>query len=205
MKTIGITGGIGSGKSMVCKVFSTLGYRIYDADVQAKQLIHDSLKLRTQIIAVFGEEAYLSGVYNRPFIASKVFQHPELLQALNEIVHPATRQNFLEWIAETPESYPRKAVIKEAAILFESGAYKDVDFVISVYAPKSTRIQRVIQRDNIPVEAVLKRMNNQWTERKKIQKADAIIYNDGHHALIPQVLELHAKIENRNGTFFSHH
>ncbi len=196
-KIIGITGGIGSGKSMVCKIFSILGYKIYDADSRAKVLISSHPEIIQNISTLFGENAYENGEYNRKFIAAKVFQQPELLQSLNHIVHPHTRTDFQEWIAATPAEYSKNALIKEAAILFESGAWKETDFIISVYAPENTRIQRVMQRDGVSEEEVKKRIRNQWEESKKIRMADFIIYNDEIHLLIPQILEA-AKVISEN-------
>ncbi len=187
-KTIGITGGIGSGKSTVCKIFAVLGYRIYEADQRAKVLILENPEIRAGITQIFGEEAYQEGVYNRALVGKRVFQQPELLSALNAVVHPVTRLDFLKWVEQTPSGYPLNAVIKEAAILFESGAYVDTDFIISVYAPKNIRLNRVAKRDGFSEAEVWKRMNNQWAENAKIQLSDFVIFNDGVHPLIPQVM-----------------
>lgn len=196
IKTVGITGGIGSGKSMVCKIFKIWGFRIYEADQRAKELIQHNPEIRAGIIRIFGEEAYQDGIYNRTLVGKMVFQQPGLLSALNAIVHPVTRQDFTDWVAQCPPDYPLNAVIKEAAILFESGAWEDTDFIISVYAPKNIRIQRVVKRDGFSEEDVRKRMNNQWAENRKMQLSDLVIYNDGIHPLIPQVTEAVKIIRN---------
>lgn len=195
IKTIGITGGIGSGKSTICKIFQALGYPIYDADTKAKALLIENESVKSQIIATFGKESYLAdGTYNRQYIGEIVFNDKEKLRQLNSIVHPATKADFEDWVNINQVNYSKKFLIKEAAILFESGAYKQTDLIISVYAPKEVRIKRVIERDKTNRELVLQRIANQWTESKKIHLANFSIFNDGIHALIPQVMEIERQI-----------
>lgn len=188
MKIIGITGGIGSGKSTVCAIFAQYGIAIYDADKQAKLVIEKNENLISNIKKTFGENAYLpDGSYNRKYIAEIVFNQPEKLAILNNLVHPVVKQDFINWLDDKKENYQHSFILREAAILYEAGADKGTDSVIAVYAPKKIRIQRVMQRDKITLEEVLSRMERQWTDAKKIQKADYVIYNDGKHLLPEQV------------------
>lgn len=191
MKIIGITGGIGSGKSTVCNIFKALGYRIYDADAQAKTILVENEAVKSQIIAAFGKESYLSdGTYNRGYIGGLVFKDKAKLAQLNAIVHPATKADFEDWIKMNQVDYNKKNLIKEAAILFESGAYQQTDLIISVYAPKDVRIKRVMTRDNSDRAFVLQKIASQWSDSKKIHLANFTIFNDGVHALIPQIQEI---------------
>lgn len=188
MKIIGITGGIGSGKSTVCRLFAEQGIAIYDADSRAKWVIENNESLVLGIKKIFGENAYLpKGIYNRQYISAIVFKQPEKLAQLNSIVHPAVKQDFIDWLATKKENYAHSFVLKEAAILYEAGTDKNTDAVIAVYAPKKIRIERVRQRDNLGVDEILARMQRQWADAKKMQKADFVIYNDGKHGLMPQV------------------
>jgi len=188
MKIIGITGGIGSGKSTVCRIFSDLGYAIYSADEAAKRVMIENQSLIAAMKKTFGEQVYLpDGNLNREYLREMAFGNPEMLQKLNNIVHPATRQDFIEWRDRIAQNYAKPFVLKEAAILYESGAYKDMDFVISIYAPKNIRIKRVMNRDNITENAVLQRMNNQWADARKMQLADYVIYNEGQMDILQQV------------------
>lgn len=188
MKRIGITGGIGSGKSYVCRLLAEQGYRIYEADARAKALMVTDPELMTGIRALFGPEAYLpDGALNRALIGQQVFGDPARLQALNALVHPATARDFQAWVAGTPADYPYSLLFKEAAILYESGADRDADGVITVYAPVALRLSRAMARDGVEAAAVRDRMARQWPERARLARADFVIYNDGTHALEPQV------------------
>lgn len=185
---IGITGGIGSGKSRVASIFESLGYKIYLADDRAKVLMHSDPEVVASVTKVFGADAYYpDGQLNRAYLGGIVFNDPQKLQELNRIVHPATGRDFQHWVSEIPDSYNKRLVFKEAAILFESGAYLAADGVITVYAPKSIRIERVMSRDNTDEASVLARMDKQWPENEKIQRADFVIVNDGKNLLAPQV------------------
>ncbi len=187
---IGITGGIGSGKSRVCSVFAALGYAIYDADTRARALMHENQLIIDGVKALFGEEAYLpDGALNRAEIGKIVFDDPEKLARLNALVHPQTRRDFQVWFQSGQGGYQKGFVLKEAAILYESGAWKEVDGVIAVYAPKSVRIDRVAQRDGMTAAEVQKRMDRQWPDLEKLRRADFVIYNDGRHGLAAQVRE----------------
>ncbi|MCB9187017.1 MAG: dephospho-CoA kinase [Flavobacteriales bacterium] len=193
MRVIGITGGIGSGKTTTCKIFEQLGVPVYYADVRAKELMTQE-PLRSKIIQAFGENAYLNGQLNRTYLAKEVFNSKEKLSVLNGIVHPAVGDDFDEWLERQKAA---DYVLKEAAILFESGAYHAVDFTVLVIAPEDVRIDRVVKRDGISREDVMKRMKNQWTQERKAKLADHIVNNDGSKMLIPQVLELHKKFSKK--------
>lgn len=190
MKVVGITGGIGSGKTTVCRIFEQLGVPVYYADDRAKMLMNTSSTIRAGIIAEFGHEAYTDQGLNRAYLAGLVFGTPERLAKLNALVHPAVADDFDEWVEHHVD---KPYVMKEAAILFESGAYQGVDITVLVIAPEDVRIERVVARDGVKPEDVRKRMANQWTQERKAKLADHIINNDGFHLLIPQVLELHGK------------
>jgi dephospho-CoA kinase len=190
MIKVGITGGIGSGKSTVAKVFEVLGIPVYYADDAAKQLMNDNDALKQQVQKEFGNEAYTNGKLNRKYIADIVFANPEKLELLNSLVHPATLQDAEEWMNKQTTPY----TIKEAALIFESGAQAQLDYVIGVYAPTPLRIQRTMQRDNISREEVIARINKQIDEPIKMKLCDFVIINDEQLMVIPQVLALHQKI-----------
>jgi dephospho-CoA kinase len=189
---IGITGGIGSGKTTVCRIFEQLGIQVYYADDRAKALMVESPEVRAAIIALLGEEAYFpDGSLNRPYISSIVFNTPEKLTGLNAIVHPAVFNDGEAWLKEHADA---PYTLKEAALLFESGSHKALDKIIMVFAPKDLRIQRVMKRDKSPREAVEARISQQMPEEEKLRLSDYVIYNDGHHSLISQVWQLHQKL-----------
>ena len=192
MKVIGLTGGIGSGKSTVARKFNELGVPVYIADDRAKSLMVKNPKIIKGIVKIFGDEAYLDGQLNRAFIASQVFSDKNLLQKLNNLVHPAVEKDFQSWILETKSS--AGYVIKEAAILFENGGYKKCDSTILVTAPKEERIQRVIERDHTNRQAVLDRINNQWSDSKKVVLADFIIRNMDFKKTSLIINKIHNKI-----------
>lgn len=191
-KRVGITGGIGAGKSIVCRIIHTLGYPVFYSDVEAKEILNTNADVIQSIIAVFGEEAYMDGQLNRSFIAKIVFNNQELLTKINSIVHPAVGAAFVNWA----ENQSAELVFNEAAILFETGGYKRNHANILVTADAETRIERVMKRDNLSREAVLNRMDKQWPDDKKEKLADYVVYNDNQHMLIPQVIELIAKLKN---------
>ena len=186
-KLIGVTGGIGSGKSIVCKIFSSLGHPVYDADSMAKWLMNHDQKLKDQIIENFGSHAYRAdGLLDNVYLAQHVFKDTDKLAKLNSLVHPAVHQDTKEW-AEKHNDYP--LLIKEAALLFETGSYKSLDQTILVAADEETRISRILERDphrdRYQVEAIIAR---QMSESQKMGFADYIIYNDESHSLLDQVL-----------------
>ena len=190
MLKIGLTGGIGSGKSTVAKVFEVLGMPVYYADDAAKKLMNEEGPLKQQIQKIFGATAYRNGQLDRKYVADIVFKKPDKLQLLNALVHPATINDAQKWMQRQRTSY----AIKEAALIFESGAQQQLDYVIGVYAPTPLRIQRTMQRDGITEEEVIARINKQMDENSKMQLCDFVIVNDEEQLLIPQVVEVHKKI-----------
>ncbi len=189
MLKIGLTGGIGSGKSTVAKIFQTLGVPVYDADTVAKKLMNESPILHKKLTEVFGEETYTNGVLNKTYLSSKVFGNEEELKKLNKIVHPIVIQAGEDWMNAQTTAY----AIKEAAIFFESGSAGGLDYMIGVYAPKALRIQRSMQRDGSSREQVLTRMEQQLDEELKMKLCDFVIINDEQQMVLPQVLALHEK------------
>jgi dephospho-CoA kinase len=188
MLKIGITGGIGSGKTTVCRVFEVLSVPVFNADEVAKMIMNTDTDLVGRIIAQFGKEAYFTnGELNRKYLSEIVFNDAKALQALNELVHPAVIQAFNDWALEQNSPY----CLHEAAILFESGAYKSCDHSILVFAPEDLRIQRVKKRDGQSEAEIRARMDKQMSEDEKEKLADFIIINDEHTAVIPQVLKFH--------------
>lgn len=189
MLKIGVTGGIGSGKSTVCNIFEQMGIPIFNADIQARNLMNTNTKLIKALKATFGNDIYDSeGQLIRPKLAQIVFGDKAKVEKLNSLVHPAVKDEFKLW-AKRQTNCPY--VIKEAALMFESESYKDLDYVITVSSPKQERLRRVVERDGIKRTDVLKRMNNQLSERERIARADFVIKNDGKHPVIPQVMQLH--------------
>ena len=186
---IGLTGGIGSGKSTVAKIFETLGIPVFDADTAAKNIMNEDEGLKQKITEAFGSKAYEDGKLNRKFIASIVFNDALKLEQLNAFVHPATIASAHEWASKQTAPY----TVKEAALFFESGSAAGIDYIIGVYAPQHLRIQRVTQRDNVSREEVLSRLNKQIDEEMKMKLCDFVITNDEQHLLIPQVIALHEK------------
>ncbi|MBL0056995.1 MAG: dephospho-CoA kinase [Chitinophagaceae bacterium] len=190
MLRIGLTGGIGSGKSTVARVFELLGIPVYYADDRAKRLMNEDEELKKEIRSLFGEAAYTDGNLNRKWLASVVFNDSEKLSRLNQVVHPATIRDAGNWMKMQTSPY----VIKEAALLFESGAQKDLDQVIGVFAPTPLRIQRVMKRDHVTREEVMARMNRQIEEDIKMRLCDHIITNNEQEMVIPQVISLHQQL-----------
>jgi dephospho-CoA kinase len=184
---IGVTGGIGSGKSLICGLFHKLGAPIYQADDRAKWLMHNNQKIKRAVIRLFGEEAYLNNELNRPHISAIAFSNIDLLQQLNKVVHPQVSKDFFTWSAAQQFPY----IIKEAALLFESGTYMELDAIVTINAPKSERIRRTVLRDKSTKDAVIKRINSQMPDEIKIANADFCIDNDGLTPLLPQVMHLH--------------
>lgn len=187
MLKVGLTGGIGSGKSLVADMFKLLGVPVLHADDIARYLMEEDAPLKSAIGQLFGNEVYQNGRLNRPFLASVVFADKAKLEQLNALVHPVTIAYGREWAARQTTPY----AIKEAAIFFESGSYRDMDLMIGVYAPAGLRLQRAMQRDHAAPEDIRKRMNKQMNEEEKMERCDHVIYNDGSKSVIAQVLELH--------------
>ena len=194
MLRIGLTGGIGSGKTAVAGIFNILGIPVFNADVEAKMLMETDEKLKLSIREAFGDGSYIEGRIDRAYIANIVFNDPARLHALNALVHPAAISAAQHWMNTQTSSY----VIKEAAIMFESGSATNLDYVIGVYAPVSVRVKRVMERDNITREKVLSRMSHQIDENIKMKLCDFVVVNDEQQLLIPQVLQLHEKFLSAN-------
>ncbi|PSK91946.1 dephospho-CoA kinase [Taibaiella chishuiensis] len=187
MLKVGITGGIGSGKSLVARMFEVLGIPVLHADDTAKYLMQHDTDLMASISRMFGNEVYQNGRLNRPFLASVVFSDKEKLAGLNSLVHPAVLRYGKEWAARQSSPY----TLKEAAIFFESGSYKEMDKMIGVYAPYELRLQRAMQRDQASGDTIKQRMAQQMDEEEKMKRCDYIIRNDGSMSVINQVLDLH--------------
>lgn len=186
---IGLTGGIGSGKSTVAGIFSVLGIPVFDADSASKKIMETDSGLRSAIIEAFGEAAYLHGHLNRKYLASLVFQDNHQLERLNALVHPYAIAAAETWAQQQNSPY----VVKEAALFFEAGSTAGMDYIVGVYAPKPIRINRTMHRDGISREAVLLRMQKQIQEEIKMRLCDFVITNDDQQLVIPQVLKLHAR------------
>ena len=187
---VGITGGMGSGKSTVAAVFSTLGIPVYQADDAAKRLMNEDESLKALLIKHFGEATYSNGVLDRAHLAHAVFHDKEKLELLNSIVHPATIADGEKWMQQQTTPY----AIKEAAIIFESGSQRYLDYVIGVSAPVTLRIFRSMKRDNHSKEEVNARLNRQMDDNIKMKLCDSVIINDEQQAVLPQVMKLHEQL-----------
>lgn len=192
MLKVGITGGIGSGKSTVCGILESLGIPVYYADARSK-LLYYKPAIRERVEALLGPESYREdGEPDKAFIAEKVFSDRTLLKGLEHILHPAVQVDFEEWVKSVPSDVPY--VCKEAALLFESGSYKNLDTIVVVTAPMELRKHRVIRRDDHTESEFMARLEKQWTDEQRLALANHVIYNDEQQLLIPQVLELHGKL-----------
>lgn len=192
MKKIGLTGGIGAGKSIVAKVLATMGFPVFFSDTAAKELLSHNESVKKQVVKLFGSSAYIEGHLNKTYLADKIFSDQHLKKELNKIVHPAVRNYFSDWAIK--QNSP--LVFNEAAILFETGSYKNFDYNILVSAPKSIRIERVKKRDNSSDKEVEARMKNQWNDEKKRELADFEIVNDDSQLLIPQIEKIIKAIQS---------
>ena len=189
MVKVGLTGGIGSGKTTVAKIFEVLGIPVYYADEAARRLMNEDVELKQQIIDHFGHESYGDGTLNRSYIAQQVFNNKEKLELLNSLVHPVTISDSEKWMQQQSTPY----AIKEAALIFESGMQEWLDYLIGVYAPQPLRILRAMKRDAISREEVVNRIKNQLDEDIKMGLCDFVIHNDEQQPVIEQVLQLHQK------------
>lgn len=191
MIKVGVTGGIGSGKTTVCRIFGSLGVPVYYADARAKQLVLEDQSLRDGYRQLFGSDVYTDeGLLNRKLIADRIFNNPKLLEKVNSLVHPAVRKDFDIWCNE--QSAP--VVIQEAAILIEGGGYQLMDRVILVTAPEELRIERVMSRDDTTRKMVEQRMKNQWSTEQLRQFCDFEIFADNQRLVTPQVLQIHKEL-----------
>ena len=189
---VGITGGIGSGKSTVCRFFQLLGIPVYSADDRAKWLMAYDQELKAKISSTFGNESYLSdGSVNRAFLAEKVFSDPEQVKKINSLVHPAVGKDFKSWAEKQTAPY----LLKEAALLFETGAAEELDYVINVSSPLKIRVARVLTRDPHRSEAQINHIiNQQMPDEEKSERSDFVIKNTENKLIIPQILEIHKKL-----------
>jgi dephospho-CoA kinase len=187
MLKVGITGGIGSGKSTVAAIFEILGMPVFYADSAAKQMMNTDPNIIQGIEYLFGESSYINGMYNRDYVASVVFKDADKLKALNELVHPITIAAAENWMQKQTTPY----CLKEAALIFESHAEKKLDLIIGVYASPEVRIKRIVQRDQLNEEQVISRMSKQMNEDDKMRLCDYVIINDESQLLIPQVIAIH--------------
>ena len=192
---VGLTGGIGSGKSTIAAIFETLGIPVSYADLEAKRLMNEDAGLREAIIQNFGDGAYTDGKLNRKYLAERVFTDSEKLTLLNSLVHPVTIRDGERWMQDLGDRFPY--AIREAALIFETRTVGHLDFVIGVSAPEEMRIHRTMQRDRLTREEVLGRMRNQIDEDIKMHLCDAVIVNDERSAVIPQVLNIHKQLLQR--------
>lgn len=192
MITVGLTGGIGSGKTTVGKLFKDLGISIYIADIEAKKLMNNSEIIKKELIHLFGKEAYLNNEINRPFIADKIFNDKSYLEKMNAIVHPKVKTHFKQWLEQQNSPY----VIKEVAIIFEHNQQSSYDLIISVIADKEKRLQRVLNRDKSTSEKVLAIMNNQMNDIDKAKLSDFVIVNNEKSTLENQVNKIHQSVLN---------
>ena len=191
MITIGLTGGIGSGKTTIANIFNEyFSIPIYITDKEAKQIIATDPDVQSKIIKIFGKNAFINKQYNAKYIGSIVFNDENMLKKLNNIIHPAVAKNFIAWKEKQTAPY----VIKESAILFESGSYKDCDMIISVVAPLELRIKRVMLRDNIDRKSVENRIKNQWSDEKKIKNSNFVIENIEINKIFDKIKDIHFKI-----------
>jgi dephospho-CoA kinase len=190
MVKVGLTGGIGSGKTTVAKIFELLGVPVYYADDAAKRIMNSDEELKSSIQKHFGEAAYKNGELDRAFLSSRVFSDSFQLEILNSLVHPATIRDATNWMNQQQTPY----TIKEAALIFESGSAQELDYVIGVWAPAELRIKRTMERNDVSHDEVVKRMAKQVDEKIKMKLCDFVIYNDEQQLLIPQVIELHEKL-----------
>lgn len=188
MLKIGITGGIGSGKSVVAKMFAVLNIPVFDADAEAKSIMETDPVLKQQLIENFGHEVFTDARLNRKYLASIVFNNPLALEKLNQLTHPAVIRKADEWFLQFPNA---PYVVKEAALVFESGSGASLDYIIGVTAPKPIRIRRAMLRDNISRDEVIARMNRQIDDTIKMRLCNFVIINDEQHSVIEQVYALH--------------
>ena len=193
MLRVGITGGIGSGKTTVCSIFERLGVPVYYADSRAKELVNTNSELQNKITNAFGQNSFIEGAYNRAFIASIVFSDKEKLELLNSIIHPFVLN---DWEVFCHEHAHCSYVIKEAAIMLETDSKNSIDHIVLVHSPLETRIQRIQKRDKVSEAEIKARIESQMSEDDKMKLSDSVIYNDQEHSLIEQIMALHQKFNS---------
>ncbi|NCO63027.1 MAG: dephospho-CoA kinase [Flavobacteriales bacterium] len=190
MKIVGLTGGIGSGKTTVASMFNDLGVPVFIADVEAKKLMATSKVIKRQLNELFGQQAYLENDLNKPYIANAIFNDKTLLEKMNTIIHPKVASHFKKWIKKQSGPY----VINEAAILFENNSYKQYDVIITVTAPKTLKLERLLKRDETTLEKIEAIMKNQWTDEEKIRLSHYVIVNSDLEKTREQVVKIHQQI-----------
>ena len=190
MMKVGVTGGIGSGKSTIAKAFELLGARVFRADAEGKQILNEDSELQRLLMERFGNAIYGPEGIDRQRLAAIVFEDRSKLEELNKLVHPRVRIRFQKWCEEQKEA---PYLLEEAAILFESGGYQEMDHMILVTAPEEMRIQRVMERDGASREQVRSRMSEQWSDEEKMPYADTVLPNDDSELLIPKILKLDSR------------
>lgn len=190
MKIVGLTGGIGSGKTTVANMFHALGVPVYIADEEAKKLMTSSKVIKRKLITLFGDDAYINGTLNKPFIAKTIFNDKAVLEKMNHIIHPRVGSHFKKWMLKQNAPY----VIKEAAILFENGSYMQYDFIITVTASKELKIKRLLKRDNTTKQNIETIMKNQWSDEEKIKRSNFVIINSELENTSQQVAKIHQQI-----------
>lgn len=193
MKKIGITGGIGSGKSVVGQILEAMHFPVYYSDQQSKVLVETDLEIREELIKLLGTEVYLDGKLNRPFLTQQLFSNDDLRLKINQIIHPKVREAFTIWVNKQSSNL----VFNEAAILFETGAYQSMDYNILVTAPLELKIERVLKRDNITINEIQERISKQWSDEDKIPLADFVIVNDEVKPLLKQVEAILKKVKSK--------
>lgn len=194
MLKIGITGGIGSGKSLVCKILESIGYPVFYSDDISKSITINNQEVRSALILRYGDNIYQGQQLNRSLLSQKIFENPNERLFVNELIHPKVREAFDQFASSSSKPF----VFNEAAILFETGSYKHFDRTILVTAPEDTRIERVMKRDHCNKEAVVKRIDSQWKDERKIKLADGVIVNDGKHQLLIQIEKLLIDLVNQD-------
>ncbi len=192
MKKIGLTGGIGSGKSSIAQILAAMSYPVYYSDQRSKYLSDKNSTIRNGLIDLLGEEAYIDGTLNRVFVSECIFSNPDLRLKVNEIIHPIVRKDFDDWASQQTSSL----IFNEAAILFETGAYHQFDAVVLVCAPVSVRIQRVMLRDHCSKSSVEERIQSQWTDEQKRSLTKYCVENDGRQPVLIQLEKILSELEN---------
>ncbi|MDG2152383.1 MAG: dephospho-CoA kinase [Crocinitomicaceae bacterium] len=187
MKKIGLTGGIGSGKTFIANILEKMGYPVFYSDKRAKELSNQHPEIQEKLKGIFGNEIYVNGTLNVTFLSNKIFTSPDLRETVNSIIHPVVRNDFNKWT----EGYSNHSLVfNEAAILFETKAFKNFDANILVYAPQDIKIQRLLQRDEVSKETILTKMNTQWGDSKKMSLTRHHILNDGKTPILNQIEEI---------------
>jgi dephospho-CoA kinase len=190
LKVIGITGGIGSGKSIICSIIEKRGYPVFYSDTEAKRILVSNKEVKLELTNLIGPQLYKGEIFHKEVLADKIFKDESIRLKVNQLIHPKVRESFNEWMIKQDSSL----VFNEAAILFETGMYKQYDATILVTAPKSIRIKRTIKRDNTTAEAVQDRINNQWSDDEKKELADFVIINDDLTPVLQQIEEIIGKL-----------